>query len=47
MSAKGAKGAKAESPQARAEELRRVIAGHDHRYYVLDDPRSPTTTTTR
>ena len=38
MSAKGAKGAKAESPRARAEELRRVIAGHDHRYYVLDDP---------
>ena len=26
------------SPAARAEELRREIQHHDHRYYVLDDP---------
>ncbi|MGH2877292.1 MAG: NAD-dependent DNA ligase LigA [Solirubrobacteraceae bacterium] len=26
------------SDAARAEELRRVLAGHAHRYYVLDDP---------
>jgi DNA ligase (NAD+) len=26
------------SPRKRAEELRRQIAAHDHRYYVLDDP---------
>jgi DNA ligase (NAD+) len=26
------------SPGKRAEELRRQIAAHDHRYYVLDDP---------
>jgi DNA ligase (NAD+) len=25
-------------PGKRAEELRRQIAHHDHRYYVLDDP---------
>ena len=28
----------AKNPAKRAEELRRQIAGHDHRYYVLDDP---------
>ena len=28
----------AKSPGKRAEELRRQIAAHDHRYYVLDDP---------
>ena len=28
----------AKDPGKRAEELRRQIAGHDHRYYVLDDP---------
>jgi DNA ligase (NAD+) len=28
----------AKSPAKRAEELRREIAEHDHRYYVLDDP---------
>jgi DNA ligase (NAD+) len=28
----------AKDPAKRAEELRRQIAGHDHRYYVLDDP---------
>ena len=28
----------AKNPGKRAEELRRQIAGHDHRYYVLDDP---------
>ena len=28
----------AKRPAKRAEELRRQIAGHDHRYYVLDDP---------
>ncbi len=28
----------AKNPSKRAEELRRQIAAHDHRYYVLDDP---------
>jgi DNA ligase (NAD+) len=28
----------AKSPRKRSEALRREIAGHDHRYYVLDDP---------
>jgi DNA ligase (NAD+) len=28
----------AKNPGKRAEQLRRQIAGHDHRYYVLDDP---------
>ena len=28
----------AKDPAKRAEELRRQIAAHDHRYYVLDDP---------
>jgi DNA ligase (NAD+) len=36
-----AKGAK-----KRAEELRRLIAHHDRAYYVLDEPRSPTLSTT-
>jgi DNA ligase (NAD+) len=31
------KGASA-GPEARVRDLRREIAGHDHRYYVLDDP---------
>ena len=31
-------GAKTKPVEDRVAELRRVISGHDHRYYVLDDP---------